>query len=132
MTLVVDASVVAAALVDAGPDGTWAEELLATEALTAPHLLPVEVSSILRRAVLAGELAAEVAALAHADLLDLRVALHPYEPFATRVWELHPNLTPYDAWYVALAESLDARLATLDLRLTRATGPRCKFSTPNR
>lgn len=130
MTLVVDASVVAAALVDSGPAGTWAEELLATEALTAPHLMPVEVTSILRRAVLAGELAAEVAALAHADLLDLRVALHPYEPFGTRVWELHPNLTAYDAWYVALAESLDAPLATLDDRLTRAAGTRCTFSTP--
>jgi predicted nucleic acid-binding protein len=40
------------------------------------------------------------------------------------------NLTAYDAWYVALAESLGATLATVDLRLTHATGPRCAFATP--
>jgi predicted nucleic acid-binding protein len=33
----------------------------------------------------------------------------------------------YDAWYVALAESLEAELATLDTRLARASGPRCGF-----
>jgi hypothetical protein len=39
-------------------------------------------------------------ALAHADLLALCVDLFPYEPFATRVWELRGNLTAYEAWYV--------------------------------
>ena len=52
-----------------------------------------------------------------------------YEPFATRVWELRLDVTAYDGWSVALAESLDARLATLDLRLAKATGPRCTFAT---
>lgn len=33
-------------------------------------------------------------------------------------------------WYVALAESLDAPLATLDLRLTRASVPACRFLSP--
>jgi predicted nucleic acid-binding protein len=91
--------------------------------------MPVEVSSILRHAVLAGSLGLDVAALTHADLLDLRVALHAYEPLAARCWELHANITPYDAWYVALAEALDAPLATLDARLARAPGPRCDFLT---
>ena len=36
-----------------------------------------------------------------------------FEPFAGRVWELRANLTSYDAWYVALAEALEAPLATL-------------------
>jgi predicted nucleic acid-binding protein len=39
-------------------------------------------------------------------------------------------VTPYDAWYVALAEALDATLVTLDLRLARANGPTCTFLTP--
>ena len=39
MTLVVDASVVVAALVDAGPVGTWAESTLASRPLAAPHLM---------------------------------------------------------------------------------------------
>ena len=130
MTLVVDASVVVAALVDGGADGAWAEEMVVSDNLAAPHLMPVEVANILRRASLSGEISADTAALAHSDLLDLRVELFPYEPFAERVWELRENLSAYDAWYVALAETLDARVATLDARLSRAAGPRCGFALP--
>jgi predicted nucleic acid-binding protein len=130
MTLVVDSSFVVAALVDAGEVGTWADHLLATDDLAAPHLMPVEVANVLRRAASAGQISADAAALAHADLLSLRVELFAYEPFATRVWELRESVTAYDGWYVALAESLGAGLATLDLRLTKAAGPRCAFATP--
>ncbi|MBN1610405.1 MAG: type II toxin-antitoxin system VapC family toxin [Polyangiaceae bacterium] len=130
MTHVVDASVVVAALVDSGPTGQWAESELLGGALAAPHLLPVEVANILRRAVLAGDLSEDVGALAHADLLDLRVELFPYEPLAERVWNLRHNLTAYDACYVALAEELGAPLATLDRRLSKASGPRCAFRLP--
>ncbi|MGI8578807.1 MAG: type II toxin-antitoxin system VapC family toxin [Nocardioidaceae bacterium] len=68
--------------------------------------------------------------MAHADLTDLRVELFPYQPFAARVWELRENVTASDAWYVAMAEHIRAPLATLDLRLARAHGPRCAFRTP--
>ena len=128
--LVVDAAFVVAALVDGGPEGTWADGLLDSGALAAPHLMPVEVANILRRAVASAELTADAASLAHADLLALRIELFPYAPFASRVWELRDNVTCYDAWYVALAETLDAPLATLDVRLSRATGPRCRFQLP--
>ena len=130
MTLVIDASLVVSALVDGGTMGSWAESLLTGEPLSAPHLMPVEAANILRRAAAAGEISADVAAMAHTDLLDLRVELFPYGPFAPRVWELKDNLASYDAWYVALAEFLGSRVATLDLRLARATGPRCAFETP--
>lgn len=132
MTLVVDASTVVAALVDGGTDGAWGEERLASDHLAAPHLLTVEVANILRRAALAGTISSETAAIAHTDLLDLRVALFPYSPFAERAWELRRNLTLYDAWYVALAEALDAPLATLDAKLARASGPRCEIQVPGR
>ena len=130
MTLVVDASVVVAALVDGGRDGVWAETVLSSDPLAAPHLMPVESATILRRAALAGHVTEDIAALAHADLLALRVELFPYESFASRIWELRRNLTAYDAWYVALAESLDSPIATLDQRLARAAGPRCDFMLP--
>lgn len=120
-----------AALVDDGVDGRWVERQLATGRVAAPHLMPVEVASILRRAVRAGEISADVASMAHAELMELDVALFPYAPFASRVWELRDNVTAYDAWYVALAESLQADLITLDRRLTRASGCRCGFRTPN-
>jgi predicted nucleic acid-binding protein len=125
--LVVDGSLVVAALIDAGREGTWADALLGSDALAAPHLMPVEVANILRRAVASAELTADAASMAHADLLALRIDLFPYGPFSSRVWELRDNVTCYDAWYVALAEALDAPLATLDVRLSRAKGPRCKF-----
>ena len=86
MTLVVDASVVTAALIDAGPDGSWGEQLLGSDALVAPHLLPVEVANVLRRAVAVGEVSADSASLAHSDFLGLRVDLFDYEPVAERVW----------------------------------------------
>lgn len=130
MTLVVDASVVAAALVDSGPEGSWAERLLEGDDLAAPHLMSAEVANILRRAAISGEISDDTASLAHMDLLDLRVQSFPYEPFAERIWELRRNLTTYDAWYVALSETLEARLATLDARLSRAAGPRCQFVVP--
>ncbi len=132
MSLVADAGFVVAALVDGGKDGLWADELLAGTDLAAPHLMPVEAANILRRAALAGDISQDVAALAHIDLLELRVSLFPYAPLAERVWELRGNLTAYDAWYVALAEALDCELATVDLRLSRAPGCGCAFLTPPR
>jgi predicted nucleic acid-binding protein len=131
MTLVVDASFVVAALVDDGPNGRWAEGLLASAAsLAAPHLMPIEVANILRRAVLSHDISDDVASLAHDDLLALRVDLFPHAPLAARAWALRTNLTSYDSWYVALAEELDAPLATLDSKLARAPGPRCLIRTP--
>jgi len=64
------------------------------------------------------------------DLVDLRVHLFPFEPVADRVWERRGNLSAYDAWYVALAESLETDLITLDRRLAKAPGPRCSFVVP--
>jgi predicted nucleic acid-binding protein len=130
VTRVIDATALVAALVDSGADGSWAERELIDDHLAAPHLLPVEVTNILRRAVLAGEVSEDVASLAVADLLALRVELFPFEPLATRVWELRGSITSYDAWYVALAEQLEAPVVTLDRKLSRAPGLRCTFRVP--
>lgn len=130
MTVLVDSSVVVAALIDRAALGAWAEELLISGPLAAPHLMPVEVANVLRRLALAGDISADVASLAHEDLVSLQVELFPYDPCASRVWELRSNITAYDAWYVALAESLGARMATLDARLSRAAGTRCEFALP--
>jgi predicted nucleic acid-binding protein len=128
--LVVDASIVVAALVDSGPDGRWAEQVLLSGPLAAPHLLLAEVGNVLRRAALVGQISADAASLAHADLQSLRLDLFPYEPFADRIWELRANVTAYDAWYVALAEVLGCPLATLDARLARAPGITCEITLP--
>ena len=130
MTIVVDASAIVAALIDGGPDGSWARAGLRDEDLAAPPHVYVEVSNVLRRAVLAGRLGSDVGALAHRDLVDLPLATFSFEPLADRVWELHPGVTAYDAAYVALAEALDAPLWTLDRRLAAAPGLRCSFRLP--
>lgn len=130
MTLVVDASAVVSALVDGGAVGEWAADLLLSDHLAAPHLMPVEVANILRRAALAGEISSDVASLAHGDLQDLRIDLFSYSAVASRAWRLRGNLTLYDAFYVGLAELLGAELATLDERLARATGVECRFVIP--
>jgi predicted nucleic acid-binding protein len=130
VTIVVDSSAVVAALVDAGPDGEWARAGLRGNELAAPAHLYVEVSNVLRRAVLAGRIGADAGALAHRDLVDLPLTSFPFEPLAERVWALHPAVTAYDAAFVALAEAVDAPLWTLDRRLAAAPGPRCEFRLP--
>ena len=130
MTLVVDASTVVAALVNDAAAGEWALALLATESLVAPHHMPIEAVGVLRRAAAAGDLSHAGASSAHRHLVSLPVEMFPYAPLAPRVWELRRNVTPYAAWYVALAESLDAPLATVDVRLARAAGVRCRVVTP--
>lgn len=130
MTLVVDASTVAAALIEDTARGDWALDLLARGGLVAPHLMPAECANVLRRAELAGIIGRDVALLAHADLATLPVDLHPYAPFAERIIALRAAVTTYDGWYVALAEAIDAPLATCDTRLARAPGIRCTVLTP--
>ena len=107
-----------------------AEAQVVADSLAAPHLMPVEVANVLRRSVLSAEISADTAALAHHDLLSLPLELFPYSTCAERVWQLRADVTAYDAWYAALAETLDAPLATLDVRLSRAAGPRCAFVLP--
>jgi len=131
VTLVLDSSAVVAALLDRGADGQWARGLLGSAALAAPAHLFVEASDIIRRAVLAGRVGREVASIAHEDLVLLPVQVFAFEPLAGRVWALSANVPAYDAAYVALAEALEAPLATLDRRLASATGPACEFLLPD-
>lgn len=130
MTLVVDASVIVAALIDNGPTGQWAEQQLAGEQLIAPALMRTEATNVLRRAELAQQIDPATAALAFADLCQLAMQTAPFEMFADRMWQLRPNITSYDASYIACAEIIGVPLATLDIRLTQAPGPTCVFLTP--
>ena len=127
----VDASVLAAALLDSGHEGKWAESTLAGGGLAGPELALAEASNILRRLERAERISRIEAASAHGDLLRLELDLFPFAPFAERVWALRANLTSYDAWYVALAEALDCPLATLDRKLGRAAGPICEIIGPS-
>lgn len=129
MSVVIDSSVLVAALIDSGPRGAWAEEILAGGSVHAPELAGAETSNILRRLERAKEISTAEANAAFEDLMNLKIDWFPFEPFAERIWELRHTVTGYDAWYVALAEALKLPLATLDDALSRASGPACKFLT---
>ncbi len=130
MSVVVDSSVLVAALIDYGEDGPWAERIIERSALYAPELVHVEVTNILRRLERAKQIMTAEANAAQDDLMQLEIELFPFEPFADRVWALRHTVTSYDAWYVAVAEQLGFPLATLDKRLTAAQGPECEFLAP--
>ncbi len=123
--IVVDAGVVAVALADDGSDGDKARYRLRGEVLSAPDLLDLEVTSVLRGRLLDGHLVARRAGLALDDLRSLPVRRVAAGPLIERCWELRDNLTVYDAAYVALAEMLDVVLLTGDTRMASAPGPRC-------
>jgi predicted nucleic acid-binding protein len=123
--IVVDASVIAPALADDEADGERARSRLRGESLTAPEVLDLEVVSVIRKAFLSGTLNRRRAGLAMADLVDLDLERVSHRRMLARIWELRQNLTPYDAAYVALAETINATLVTADRRLSRAPGPRC-------
>jgi predicted nucleic acid-binding protein len=125
IVLVVDASVLAAALADDGADGDSARARLRGETLAAPDLIDLETLSVFRRGLASGAVDTRRAALALADLAALPLRRAPHRPLLARCWELRDNLTAYDAAYVALAEMLPAVLLTADARLARAPGPRC-------
>jgi predicted nucleic acid-binding protein len=130
LTTVVDSSVLVAALIDAGPDGVWAEHVLARGSLYAPELVCAEATNIFRRLERAKLITTPEANAAQDDLMQLEIELFSFEPFADRIWELRHNVTSYDAWYVAIAEALKLPLATLDEPLSRSNGVACDFLTP--
>lgn len=121
-----------AALLDSGPDGVWAESVLASGSLHAPELARVEATNIFRRLERARHITTPEANAAQDDLTQLDMELFSFEPFAERIWELRHNMTSYDAWYVALAEALELPLATLDRPLSKLKKVECEFLTRKR
>ena len=119
--IVADASAVVAALLNDGP----ARRNLSSLPIHAPHLVDVEVVSVLRRLSLSGQLAPPLAERMITVLANLGIRRHDSTGLLGRVWCLRGNLTAYDATYVALAETLDCPLLTSDRRLAGAVGPRC-------
>jgi predicted nucleic acid-binding protein len=125
--IVVDASVIAPALADDDVDGDRARSRLRGEHLVAPELIDIEVASVIRKGLFSGMLDERRAAMAVADLANLKLDRVSHRPLLERIWELRNNLTAYDAAYVALAESLDVTLLTSDKPLSLAPGTLCEF-----
>jgi predicted nucleic acid-binding protein len=101
--------------------GEWVDAQIAADPdVHTPHLLDVEVLNAIRNLLSRGEIRAERARGALQDLAVLDIARYPHVPLLQAIWQLRPNLSAYDAAYVALAELLGARVVTTDARLARA------------
>jgi predicted nucleic acid-binding protein len=125
--IIADASFLVMVLGDDGSEGRQARGRVRGEELAAPHLVDLEVTSVLRRAVSAGSVTAQRARQALQDLADLTVERVAHTSLLPRVWELRDNYTAYDACYVALAELFRAPLLTYDARMANGAGARCSF-----
>ncbi len=123
--IVADASILATALGDDGPDGALARASLADQELLAPEIIDLEVLAVWRK-TLSDPRRAELAIV---DLRQIPLTRVPHRGLLNRCWELRHNLTVYDAAYVAVAEMFDATLLTSDPRLARSTGPTCEIAT---
>jgi len=92
--IVVDASCVLELLLQASRSKKVEERLLSHDgSLCAPHLLDVEVSHVLRRFSLAGELSDERGREAIADLADFPLERFPHTELLPRIWELRANFS---------------------------------------
>jgi predicted nucleic acid-binding protein len=113
--IVLDASAMVEALVGRAPD----EQLLNALSgdVDAPHLLDVEVLSVLRGLLRGGKLDTPTADQARLDHLAFTITRHETAPLADRIWQLRHQFTSYDASYLALAEALQAPLYTCDAKL---------------
>lgn len=118
MTLVVDASAVAAMLFNEA-EGATIRAHIRGETLIAPHLVDFELANICWKRVRrapghAAVLLTMLAGLAHVNVN--RVMVPPTDVAALAV---QTGLTAYDASYLWLALSRDVELVTLDNQLAR-------------
>jgi predicted nucleic acid-binding protein len=125
--IVIDSSALINVLVYPRPSRQLRRRLDGDESLVAPHLLDLEMLSVLRGLTLAGEISEDRAGVVRDDFAEVPVERFPHAGLADRVWALRHNLTAYDAAYVALAEILDCPLVTSDSRMARASGHRAKL-----
>jgi predicted nucleic acid-binding protein len=129
--VVADASTIVDALTHGGARGDWARSAVFERApLVAPHLIDVEVVSGLRRLNARRVLPERRARTAIDDFQNLGIRRFPATALLERVWQLRLTLSPYDAAYVALAESFGLPLVTTDMRLGRSHGHRAEIITP--
>lgn len=117
--LVVDSSALIDYLVAGSPGSPFSAVFRGSD-LHVPDLCDVEIVSALRHPVLAGGMAAGTMQLLLLDYAELPLRRHRHLPLVGRAFELRENFSASDAMYVALAERLDASLATSDGGLARA------------
>lgn len=120
MNVVIDASILVEFLAQAKPPIDLEELHRSGVSLHVPTICDTEVVAGLSRRVRAGLSSERDAREALTDYVSFPLARHLHPGLLGRVFELRDNVSARDAAYVALAEALGARLATLDRPLARA------------
>ena len=126
--IVVDASAAVLALLNDGD----ARRVLASETVLVPHLVDAEVAQALPGHARRGRVGPDDGQAALARWARLGVRRFAITGLLSRIWELHDNLSAYDATYVALAEAFGCQLVTADARLAHAPGPSCTVTVVRR
>lgn len=125
--IVVDASVLALALLDEERIGDAARDALTSDnRWVMPEHWAVEVLSVIRGHLLSGKIGAAQAHDAVDAVAEIEPEVPPTRVLVERIWSLRGNLTSYDAAYVAAAEKYRCALVTADAKLARASGITCE------
>lgn len=123
---VVDASIVVRLLQNRSTDDELRERFGQHRHIHAPALIDAEVASAIRGLLLTSKPAIRIrftrAEQMLVDFADLPLLRYPIQPYQRRALTLRDNFTAYDAFYVALAESLDMPLLTDDRKFAKAAG----------
>jgi predicted nucleic acid-binding protein len=109
------------------------DTLTAAEPIIAPHMLPSEVTNIIRQRIRQGILNHDDAQAILARFLAIPIAFHAQATLYGRALTIanEYNLPAvYDAHYIALAEMAGATLWTADQRLLRTLGGAFAFIRP--
>lgn len=120
--LVVDAAILIDIVTGTPTGATHRDRLRIDDDQAAPEVVDVEVFGVIRRRYLLGRLDRTAAMLAVEGLHDWSGERFTHQPFLSRAWELRHNVRGWDAFYVALAEALDATLLTTDTSSRPPTG----------
>lgn len=123
--IVLDASALAEFLVGDDPVAERVRASTAGENLAVPHAADLECAATLRGLVRGRRLPAGEAERALELLGRMPLRRYSHTPLMARIWQLRHNMWPYDAAYVALAETLDAALVTVDAKMETVPGLRC-------
>lgn len=128
--IVLDTSALVEFLVGADPIADRIRGIVVGQRLAAPHAVDLECASALRGLVHGKKLPPDEGLRALQLLANMSLKRYGHAALLPRIWELRHNMWPYDAAYVALAESLSAELVTLDGKIGRARGLRCTIRNP--
>lgn len=123
---VVDASIVVRLLQNRRGDDGLRERFGQHRYLHAPALIDAEVTSTTRGLLMTSKPEIKItigrAEQMLDDFADLPLVRYPMQPYQRRALRLRDNFTAYDAFYVALAESLGVPLLTDDRKYAKAAG----------